>query len=1159
MSKLLKVLILEDNQSDVELMLHELKRAGYDTEWICVERQTDFLDQLNTDWDVILSDYTLPQYNGLQALMDMQELGKDFPFIIVTGSISEEVAVECMKNGATDYLIKDRLARLGSAISRAIEEKISCLEREHTERLIFENELRYRAIFENAAVSILEEDFSAVKKTIDDLKEHGVTDFSAYCREQPQFLHQIAESIIILDVNHETLRMFGAGSKDELLGSLDKVMLPEAIDILREEVVAIAEGKTYFKGETISQTLQGERINTLISLSIPQETGEFNRVLVSMMDITDRKRAEQQIEHSRNFLELVLNTTPSAVFTVDLERNITSWNKMAAEITGYSAEEVIGQHCDMFESPTCKVCLLFDDNVEKPALYAECSLTSKGGEKVLVLKNVDLLANSLGEIIGGIESFVDITERNKFERQSQRLLEQQVAANQLALALGESLLLEDIYRIIYDHIKGLMDAFTFIISFFDPETNLIRAVYVINEEQLIDAANLPHLPLAESGKGIQSQVIRTGEVHYTADYLRSLKNSKSKYVIEKDGVIQDATVTLQGGNTRSAVYVPMKDKGNVIGVMQVQSEHHDAYAQEDIDLLSGLANVASIAIQNARLFDNARQRLNELEMVNRISVALRAAETLHEILPIFLDETLSLLDTSSGSIVIYDENSAQFETQICRGWFEVLHFMPPNLEAGISGRVFKTGETYTSAEFSSEPLVLPEIQKMIPENWGGACFPVHVGPFVTGLIYVSVAHPRQINSEEIILIETLAEMIGVAIHRTRLRQKAQKQIQRLAALRTLDSAINASLDMKIVTDVLLEQTKTLLDVDLVRLLILDPHSHYLEYAGSIGFRGDIQKQLRLRLGESQAGQTALRREINLIPDLALSGETFDKPEFLEGEGIVAYFAMPLIAKGQLNGVLEAMHRMPMYPDQDWVDFFKTLAGLAALAIDNTTMFRELQKSNLDLALAYDSTLEGWARALEYRDMETEGHSRRVVDLTVKIVSEYGISDREKLHIRRGALLHDIGKMGVPDSILQKAGPLDEEEWEIMRQHPLYAFEMLSHIAHLRPALDIPRYHHEKWDGSGYPRGLKGEQIPIAARIFAIVDVWDALLSDRPYRQAWPEVKVIDYLKAQSGKHFDPEVVEVFLRVLEREKNKFLSSAAKPLARDSSVAKTAPSE
>lgn len=185
--------------------------------------------------------------------------------------------------------------------------------------------------------------------------------------------------------------------------------------------------------------------------------------------------------------------------------------------------------------------------------------------------------------------------------------------------------------------------------------------------------------------------------------------------------------------------------------------------------------------------------------------------------------------------------------------------------------------------------------------------------------------------------------------------------------------------------------------------------------------------------------------------------------------------------------------------------------------------------NYELAQAYDGTIEGWSKALDLRDHETEGHSQRVSEMTLALAEAFGVGAEELVHIRRGALLHDIGKMGVPDHILLKPGPLTDDEWVLMRRHPEYAYQMLSQVDFVRPALEIPYCHHEKWDGTGYPRGLRGEEIPLSARLFAIVDVWDALRSDRPYRRAWPLEKTCDHIAALAGTHFDPQVVEVFLR------------------------------
>ncbi|MCG8349338.1 MAG: response regulator [Chloroflexales bacterium] len=189
--------------------------------------------------------------------------------------------------------------------------------------------------------------------------------------------------------------------------------------------------------------------------------------------------------------------------------------------------------------------------------------------------------------------------------------------------------------------------------------------------------------------------------------------------------------------------------------------------------------------------------------------------------------------------------------------------------------------------------------------------------------------------------------------------------------------------------------------------------------------------------------------------------------------------------------------------------------------------QRIRSLNTELLQAYDATLEGWSKALELRDEETEGHTQRVTEVAVRLARAMGVDEEALVHIRRGALLHDIGKLGIPDNILLKPGPLTDEEWVTMRLHPVYAYEWLKPIDFLHAALDIPYYHHEKWDGSGYPCGLRGEDIPLAARIFAVIDVWDALSNDRPYRKAWPLERVHEHIRSGTGSHFDPQVVTSF--------------------------------
>jgi len=372
----------------------------------------------------------------------------------------------------------------------------------------------------------------------------------------------------------------------------------------------------------------------------------------------------------------------------------------------------------------------------------------------------------------------------------------------------------------------------------------------------------------------------------------------------------------------------------------------------------------------------------------------------------------------------------------------------------------------------------------------------------------------------------LAESEELA-RRRRAEASTRRQLERIKALRAIDVAITGSLDLRVTLRVVLDEVIAQLHVDAADILTYSEATQSLDFAIGRGFQTEALKHTHLRLNEGFAGEAAASRKIVEVPDLRESSGDFVRSHHLVKEGFIHYDAIPLVAKGMIKGVLEIFHRRPFEPDEDWRDFLEALAGQAAIALDSAGMFDQMQKAHLALAQSYDRTLEGWVRALDLRDKETEGHSLRVTELSVRLARNMGISDDALVHIRRGALLHDIGKLGIPDAVLLKEGPLDAEEWKVMKEHPVYAFEWLSPIEFLKPALDIPYSHHEKWDGTGYPRGLKGEVIPLAARIFAVVDVWDALRSDRPYRKAWEKEAVMKHIIEQANKHFDPHVVEAF--------------------------------
>jgi len=421
---------------------------------------------------------------------------------------------------------------------------------------------------------------------------------------------------------------------------------------------------------------------------------------------------------------------------------------------------------------------------------------------------------------------------------------------------------------------------------------------------------------------------------------------------------------------------------------------------------------------------------------------------------------------------------------------------------------------------------------------------------VLGLLKVySFGEPRTFNANELALLQGLADQAAQAIANARLLAASEKRLANIHALREIDKAILGSSDVSVALGVVLDQVLSRLGADASSALLLNSHTQTLRYAAGRGFRTNTPRRTEWQLGEGLAGRAALERRLIHVADLESpesptvfphASDELQWPDtelFIPrnrrtgvpvNEGFVSYHGVPLVANGHVKGVLEVWHRSPLSLDDEDLEFLETLAGQAAIAIDNANLFRDLQRSNDELVLAYDSTLAGWSGALDLRDKETEGHSERVTRETLRLAREMGISDSELVHMRRGALLHDIGKMGVPDAILLKPGPLDDEEWAIMKRHPGLALQLLAPIEYLRPALDIPYAHHEKWDGSGYPRRLSGEQIPRAARLFAVVDVWDALCSDRPYRKGWPIGRVLNHIRDGAGTHFDPAVVEAFL-------------------------------
>jgi response regulator RpfG family c-di-GMP phosphodiesterase len=523
-----------------------------------------------------------------------------------------------------------------------------------------------------------------------------------------------------------------------------------------------------------------------------------------------------------------------------------------------------------------------------------------------------------------------------------------------------------------------------------------------------------------------------------------------------------------------------------------------------------------------------KQHERELEAVAAVSAAMRGATTRTEMVPVILDQLLSLMDADGIMMALPVPGSRDIQVELGRGAWAPATGRRITLQSVSAAEILADGRPFLRNDIRMH--TRPLTSDFLGDSRSIACLPLITQGETVGLLWLGSR--RNLTENDIRLLNAVADIAASAVRRASLYEQTEERLRRLDSLRTIDKAITGSVNLEIVLSVVTRQAIDQLKSDAASILFLNPSTSTLTYAAGSGFHTREIEGGRLRLGEGIAGRAALERRTIEVDNIATEPAMAPRSVAIAAaEGFVSHYATALVAKGQVKGVLEVFHRTPRSVDREWIHFLETLAEQAAIAIDSAQLFEGLQRSNVDLAIAYDATIEGWSTALDLRDRETEGHTQRVTEMTLQLARSVGVQEEALVHIRRGALLHDIGKMGIPDSILHKPGPLSDEEWKIMRMHPTYAFELLSPIVYLRRAIEIPYCHHEKWDGSGYPRGLKGKDIPLSARLFAVVDVFDALQSQRPYRDPWPREKILEHIRSEAGRHFDPDAVPAFLAII----------------------------
>jgi PAS domain S-box-containing protein len=1114
----IRIALVEDNPGDARL-IRELLMEGVQNLSVFAGFELHHYDRLSlalpalatTTVDVVLLDLSLPDSHGLETVRRMRDAMPETPIIVLSALDDEVFAAQAVAEGAQDYLVKGYVHEY--MFLRVIRYAI---ERKQAENALRDSEARFRALIENSSDAIA----------------------------------TVSEDGTILYMSPATSRILGY-SPDEMRGnSVFALIHPED----QEDTAALMGQLLQMPGGTVTTELRlshrdgSWRWIECIGRNLLREVG-VQALVVNNRDITERKLSEQALQHKVDTLqslaeidrEIIEATGISSILDlvcrsaaelVHASRAAISTGSSPAEmrlaafhgltLSGFGNDEL---HDLWDEAPRWENDGIHaadepdgrDNDDARPSRTAGATL--RVGSKMLglllvcddeprvwssdELRLLDLLA---GQAAIAIEKERLFTETEQRAREFAALYE-------ITRDLTAHQELETLLQTVMERASALIGASGGGIYLFDAAREELELVVTEGEHTPARGSTL------RPGESIAGQVAQTRSPMLVDDYQKWPERAPQ----------------FEGYPIGAVISVPMLYAGELVGVLtlSMNSASTRRFSDSDAHLLSLFAAQAASAVHSASQFEEKTQRLGELEAINRVSSVLSSTTEVEELLPRLLDEALHALDTDAGMILLVDHERDELAKAVRRGWFTSLEVLPRRHHS-IAAHVLATGEAYAIREFRTDPYIAEEARDHCPEGWGGACIPIHNMHESSGVLYLAVPHPRQLTPQELSLLSTLTEMAGIAIHRLRLREQTEQRLQRLTALRAIDNAISSSLDLRVTLNIVLDQVLHQLGVDAADVLLLNPHMQMLEYAAGRGFRGPAISRSQVRVGVGSAGRAVMSRSPITVPDLRAPDVDFTRAHLLTGENLVTYHAVPLIAKGQVQGVLEVFHRSPVRPDPEWLDFLEILAGQTAIAVENAQLFEGLQRSNIELSLAYDATIEGWSRALDLRDKETEGHSQRVTEITLRLARAMGMSDKELVHVRHGALLHDIGKMGIPDTILLKPGPLTDDEWSIMRKHPVYAYDLLSPISFLLPALDIPYCHHEKWDGTGYPNGLKEDQIPLAARIFAVVDVWDALCSDRPYRAAWPAEKARSFIMEQSGKHFDPRVVTAFLETCQPE-------------------------
>ena len=1068
-----KALLIEDNEDDaliIQEMLSRVKGDGFDLEW--ANRLSTGLERLAEGGiDVVLLDLGLPDSQGLRTLSKVNAQAPEVPAVVMTGLADETLAVEAVRVGAQDYLTKGQVDGnlLARSLRHAIERHRMQAELEQRAQELQASETRLRTIIEKAADSIIIVDGNGMVRFVNPAAE------SLFGRQAEEFL---GESLGLPVVAGETTE----------------------IDIIRRG------GETATAEMRVVETMwEGE-----------------SAYLASLHDITERKRAEEKIRELAKFP----SENPSPVLRIAKDGTILHVNKAGLPL---------------LNAWGCQVGRPLPDDWRKFSLDVLSSGLRKDTEaeyedRILSLTFAPVVDAGYVNVYG-----LDITARKQAEEERLRLFQEtQAHAERMVRLASVSEVLNRLFTV--REVVAPIGQGALALSGADR-----AAVYLRHPDDTITC------PWSQGLSPAYLEQVTARVLEMPGG--RLLESPELVLIPDVEDLPEGAPLRglARAEGYRAAGLWPLVYEGRVIAAVGCYYDAPRTWSVAGQEVREAFARQAAVALENARLFEAEQTRSQELDALYGLSRQLVATDDMKTVLSTVAHHAVETVHATFCRILILEEDGAF----VCRAACPVRVLeRDPSVDSGHRLGVRRpepelAWPAYQQALSQTEPLVLrqgdPALsaekhQALLLDLAQTLCLvPLRVGGEAIGVLALGEARSEAreaFDADKLRLVTSIAAMTASAINRAGLFEQLERRVSELAILYEMDRRMAASLHVRDILDFAVQSIPRVIGAEACSLLLWDEWEKALIVRAGEGWPGVGVGKARYRQGEGLVGRVFLERRAANVPDVSADPRwksKYGEDEKLPSGRARCALAVPLILGEKTLGVLNVVNKIPLpspvgtegpgvsaFTEADEA-ILTSVASQMAVALENARLYEDLR----DLSIA---TIRSLATAIDARDPYTRGHSEGVTRLAVQLARELGWDEADLEMLEFAALLHDVGKIAVPDAILRKPGPLTSEEWDVMHRHPYYSRQIVAPVEPLRRLTPWIYHHHERWDGTGYPDGLKGEAIPLAARIIAVADVWDALRSDRPYRKAWPEKKALEYIREQAGQHFDPQVVEVFLRV-----------------------------